>query len=106
MAFSPDAESYAASLADFAARAMAAADRAANERDLRVAYERLGQLNRRLEAAKEEERRFLAHELHDELGQTLTALKLRLQIGERAPGADATARRPRRPPTRSRSSTT
>ena len=89
VAFSPDAESYAASLADFAARAMAAADRAANERDLRNAYERLGQLNRRLEAAKEEERRFLAHELHDELGQALTALKLRLQIGERAPQADA-----------------
>jgi len=87
--FSPDAESYAASLADFAARALAAADRAANERDLRAAYERLGQLNRRLEAAKEEERRFLAHELHDELGQALTALKLRLQIGGRAPEADA-----------------
>ena len=48
---------------------------------LRVAYERLGLLNRRLEAAKEDERRFLAHELHDELGQTLTALKLRLQLG-------------------------
>jgi signal transduction histidine kinase len=89
VAFSPEAESYAASLADFAARAMAAADRAANERDLRLAYERLGQLNRRLEAAKEEERRFLAHELHDELGQALTALKLRLRIGERAPEADA-----------------
>lgn len=89
--FSPDAESYAASLADFAARAMAAADRAANERDLRRAYERLGQLNRRLEAAKEEERRFLAHELHDELGQALTALKLRLQIGERAPDTAAAA---------------
>ena len=85
VAFSPDAESYAASLADFAARALAAADRAANERDLRAAYERLGQLNRRLEAAKEEERRFLAHELHDELGQALTALKLRLQIGGRVP---------------------
>jgi signal transduction histidine kinase len=82
--FSPEAESYAASLGDFAARALAAADRATNERDLRAAYEQLGQLNRRLEAAKEEERRFLAHELHDELGQTLTALKLRLQLGERA----------------------
>jgi signal transduction histidine kinase len=89
VAFSPDAESYAASLADFAARALAAADRTAKERDLRVAYERLSQLNRRLEAAKEEERRFLAHELHDELGQALTALKLRLQLGERAAGGDA-----------------
>jgi signal transduction histidine kinase len=57
---------------------------------LRVAYQRLGQLNRRLEAAKEDERRFLAHELHDELGQTLTALKLRLQLGARtaSPPAD------------------
>src|SRR4051812_44365074 len=54
---------------------------------LRVAYQRLGLLNRRLEVAKEDERRFLAHELHDELGQTLTALKLRLQLGARAAGA-------------------
>src|SRR6185312_15197852 len=49
-----------------------------------VAYARLGQLHGRLEAAKEEERRFLAHELHDELGQSLTALKLRLQLGGQA----------------------
>jgi len=54
---------------------------------LRVAYERLGLLNKRLEVAKEDERRFLAHELHDELGQTLTALKLRLQLGARTGGA-------------------
>jgi signal transduction histidine kinase len=50
----------------------------ASARDLRVAYERLGQLHRRLETTKEDERRFLAHELHDELGQSLTALKLQL----------------------------
>lgn len=53
---------------------------------LRAAYERLGLLNKRLEVAKEDERRFLAHELHDELGQTLTALKLRLQMGARSNG--------------------
>ncbi len=53
--------------------------------ELRTAYERLGLLHGRLEAAKEEERRFLAHELHDELGQSLTALKLRLQLDGRAP---------------------
>jgi signal transduction histidine kinase len=61
---------------------------------LSVAYERLGQLHNRLEAAKEDERRFLAHELHDELGQTLTALKLRLQLGPRlapASGVDIAA---------------
>ena len=51
--------------------------------ELRLAYERLGKLHGRVEAAKEDERRFLAHELHDELGQTLTALKLRLQLGAR-----------------------
>ncbi|HEY4395119.1 MAG TPA: sensor histidine kinase [Polyangia bacterium] len=49
--------------------------------ELQIAYERLALLHGRLEAAKEEERRFLAHELHDELGQSLTALKLRLQLG-------------------------
>jgi signal transduction histidine kinase len=63
---------------------VAAAERAQQEHDLRVAYDRLGQLHQKLEATKEEERRFLSRELHDELGQTLTALKLRLQLGERA----------------------
>jgi signal transduction histidine kinase len=63
---------------------LAAAERTAQEKDLRVAYERLGQLHQKLEATKEEERRYLSRELHDELGQTLTALKLRLQLGERA----------------------
>jgi signal transduction histidine kinase len=54
----------------------------ANARAVRIAYERLSQLHRQLEATKEEERRFLSRELHDELGQTLTALKLRLQLGQ------------------------
>jgi len=63
---------------------VAATERAQQEQDLRVAYDRLGQLHQKLEATKEEERRFLSRELHDELGQTLTALKLRLQLGERA----------------------
>jgi signal transduction histidine kinase len=62
----------------------AAAERAARERDLRVAYERLAQLHRALDTTKEEERRALSRELHDELGQTLTALKLRLQLQERS----------------------
>jgi signal transduction histidine kinase len=80
MAWPLEAQSFAGSMADFAARALAAAERAAKDRGLRTAYQQLSQLNRRLESAKEEERRHIAHELHDELGQTLTALKLRFQM--------------------------
>ena len=65
----------------------ALAERERQEKDLLVAYERLGQLHERLEATKEEERRSLSRELHDELGQSLTALKLRLQVGAPPPGA-------------------
>ena len=71
---------------DSVIRHVEASSRAATQTlaELRLAYERLGKLHGRVEAAKEDERRFLAHELHDELGQTLTALKLRLQLGARA----------------------
>src|SRR5580698_8134273 len=62
--------------------------------ELRLAYQRLGQLHGRLEAAKEEERRFLAHELHDELGQPLTALKPRLELDSRTPRTEPDERTP------------
>ena len=90
---------------DSVIRHVEASSRAATEAldKLRIAYERLGQLHGRLEAAKEDERRFLAHELHDELGQTLTALKLRLQLGARGGGR---RRPPAAPARRSRWSTT
>jgi signal transduction histidine kinase len=75
----------AVSLADSAARALAAAERDRQDEELREAYDMLGRLHRQVENAKEEERRQLARDLHDELGQTLTALKLRLQMAGRTP---------------------
>jgi signal transduction histidine kinase len=48
------------------------------ERRLRESEEQLRQLAARVETAREEERANLARELHDELGQTLTAIKLEL----------------------------
>jgi signal transduction histidine kinase len=80
-----DDASHAASLADCVSRAIEASERARAEAQLKRAYAQLGQLTRRLEAAKEEERRRISRELHDELGQTLTALKLNLSLLARDP---------------------
>ena len=46
--------------------------------DLRPSQEQMRRLAARLQTAREEERADLARELHDDLGQTLTALKLEL----------------------------
>ena len=51
----------------------------------RVYSERLKLLSRRLMEVQEQERRNIALELHDEIGQVLTALKLTLEIGSRVP---------------------
>jgi signal transduction histidine kinase len=55
--------------------------------ELRTAYDQLGMLHRRLELVKEEERSALARELHDEMGQTMTVLKLHMQLIFRGSGA-------------------
>ena len=49
--------------------------------ELRESHERLESLSRRLVDVQEEERRALARELHDELGQILASLKQRLEGG-------------------------
>jgi signal transduction histidine kinase len=54
------------------------------ERDGR---ERLHALSRRLVEVQESERRHIARELHDEIGQTLTGLKLLLEMAVRPPAA-------------------
>lgn len=48
----------------------------------------LGRLSTRLLAAQEEERRRIAQQLHDELGQTLTVAKLDLELAEREAPAE------------------
>ena len=47
------------------------------------AYDGLRNLTRRLESVKEEERQSISRELHDELGQLLTAAKLNLQMAKK-----------------------
>jgi len=47
--------------------------------EVRVSKRRLQDLSRQLVQVHEEERRWLARELHDEIGQQLTALKLQLE---------------------------
>jgi PAS domain S-box-containing protein len=54
-------------------------DRKAAERRLAEYTARLGTLSRRVLTVQEEERRAVARELHDELGQVLTAVRLNLQ---------------------------
>ncbi|MFQ5770590.1 MAG: PAS domain S-box protein, partial [bacterium] len=49
------------------------------EEALRVSRERLQTLSHRLLEVQETERRTIARELHDEIGQTLTAVKINLQ---------------------------
>jgi len=54
-------------------------DRVHAEQALRESANRLQLLSRRLLEVQEEERRHLARELHDEIGQELTAAKINLQ---------------------------
>jgi PAS domain S-box-containing protein len=56
------------------------------ERELRKSREGLQRLSRRLQEAAEQERARIAREIHDELGQSLTALHLDLKwLGSRLP---------------------
>jgi PAS domain S-box-containing protein len=63
------------------------------EQDLQRSFDQLRALAARLQSAREEERQRVARELHDELGQALTAIKLDLSSlirglsAERAPHA-------------------
>jgi PAS domain S-box-containing protein len=62
-------------------------ERKADEHELRESREQLRQLSAALQAAREEEQARIARELHDELGQALTALKMDVAaiVGELQP---------------------
>jgi PAS domain S-box-containing protein len=62
-------------------------DRKRAEEELRASREELRALAGYLQAAREEERRGIARELHDEIGQILTGIKLSLERAARQPPA-------------------
>ncbi|MBV9469431.1 MAG: response regulator [Abitibacteriaceae bacterium] len=51
--------------------------------EMRLLHSQLHGYNQRLLEMQEAERRHLAHELHDEVGQALTAVKINLQAGQK-----------------------
>jgi len=63
------------------------------EGKLKESRQRLQTLSRRLVKIQENERRHLARELHDEIGQALTVIEMNLQALLESPAAGALARR-------------
>ncbi len=62
-------------------------ERRRNQEELRITAERLRALSAHVESVREEERRRLAREVHDTLGQALTGLKINLSLlGRRLSG--------------------
>jgi PAS domain S-box-containing protein len=59
------------------------------EETMRIYADRLHTLSRRVVAVQEEERRRLAHELHDEIGQVLTAISMGLYTAKKTAGSAA-----------------
>ena len=62
-----------------------AVDNARLFEQVRAGRNRLQALSRRLVEVQETERRHIARELHDEVGQALTGLKLTLDMSQRLP---------------------
>ncbi|MGB7293149.1 MAG: GAF domain-containing protein [Thermodesulfobacteriota bacterium] len=66
-------------------------DRKQKEEKINSYTEELKNLSRRLIEVQETERRYIAHELHDEIGQAITTLKINLQAMGGFPYADSLA---------------
>ncbi|MEY2494143.1 MAG: hypothetical protein QOJ45_635 [Verrucomicrobiota bacterium] len=67
-------------------------DRKEAEEALKNSYAQLRSLARRLEEARESERRHLSRELHDQIGQALTAAKINTEMLRAAVPSDLVAR--------------
>ena len=83
-AFSSDEIEIAREVADVMAVAL---QQARLFEELHAAHERLQSLSRQLVEVQEAERRHLARELHDEIGQILTAVQMSLQAARQVPEA-------------------
>jgi signal transduction histidine kinase len=77
---------------DITERKVAEAQREGLFAQVRAEQDRFQALSRRLIAVQEDERRHLARELHDEVGQSLTGLKLGLEAAMRLPLSKAHAK--------------
>ncbi|MFN3979448.1 MAG: PAS domain-containing protein [Caldilinea sp.] len=62
------------------------------EEELRLSRDQLAELTRRFIEAQEAERRAIGRELHDQIGQMLTAIKIMLEIARQLP-AEAAAKK-------------
>jgi signal transduction histidine kinase len=87
-AFSKDDVRLLSTLADQAALAI---ENARLYEQMRTARDRLQALSSRLMEVQEAERRHIARELHDEIGQMLTGLKLLVGMSMRLPAGDVEA---------------
>jgi signal transduction histidine kinase len=68
-----------------------AVEKARLDAELQAAYARLKNLSGRLVVAQERERSLISRELHDQLGQSLTAVNIHLHAARRAPTRAAAA---------------
>jgi PAS domain S-box-containing protein len=76
-------------LSQFADQAAIAIANARLFEQVRAGRERLRALSRRLVEVQEVERRHIAHELHDEIGQIITGLSLAIEMSTRLPADEA-----------------
>ncbi len=81
--WTPEEEAFAGSVADFVTIAIEAEERQQAQRQLEESHEQLRQLAAHLQKIREEERKRISREVHDELGQVLTGFKFELKLLDR-----------------------